>query len=352
MTRVLQLVTRDEPGGVQVLTRMIDAGLRDRDIEVVTLALDIGGKLPTRLAHAVNVVQALLMGRYDAVLSYQAAASVVAAVFGWIGRIPVRAVHQTAMPHAVRPYWRLLDLCCGALGLHTTIIANSRATELAYASYPDTYRTRLRTILHGVSPLPRPKFSFNWRSALLIPSQAPLLVSTGRLTPQKNHAVAVAVLAKLPSMHLIIAGEGSERGALAAQAQALGVADRLHLIGDRPRDTVASLLAAADLYVFPSIWETFGLAVVEAGMTGLPIVAADLPALREVLQPACGHGLAQFHEPADAASLAAVVRSMLGQYPDSAHRVASARAMADRHGIAPMLDAYELLLEGARRVSR
>ncbi|MDB5537446.1 MAG: hypothetical protein JWQ65_2321 [Devosia sp.] len=351
MTRILQLVTRDEPGGVQVLTRMIDAGLRDRDIEVATLALDIGGKLPARLAHMFKVMLALLVGRYDAVLSYQAA-SVVAAVCGWIGRIPVRAVHQTAMPHAVRHHWRLLDLCCGALGLHTVIIANSRATELAYVSHPAAYRARLRTILHGVSPLPRPKFSFNWRSALLIPPQAPLLVSTGRLTPQKNHAVAVAALAKLPSMHLIIAGEGSERVALAVQAKALGVADRLHLIGDRPREAVASLLAAADLYVFPSVWETFGLAVVEAGMTGLPIVAADLPVLREVLQPACGHGLAHFHQPADVASLAAVVRTMLGQYPNAACRAASARAMADRHGIAPMLDAYELLLEGTRRASR
>ncbi len=352
MMRVLQLVTHDTPGGVQVLTRIIEAGLQDRGVEVTTLALDSGGSLRTRLGHGLGVLRALLLGRYDAVLSYQAAAGIVAAGLGWVGRIPIRAVHQTAMPHAVRPHWRLLDLCCGALGLHTAIIANSRATERAFAQYPGAYRARLRTILHGVPPLPLPKFAFNWRAALSIPPLVPLLVSTGRLTPQKNHCTAIAALAELSDAHLIIAGEGSERAALVMQATALGVAGRLHLIGDRPRETVASLLTAADIYLFPSVWETFGLAVVEAGMAGLPIIAADLPVLREVLQPACGYGTVRFHAPTDAQALASAIRAVLAAYPDAAIRAASAGGMAGRHGIAPMLDAYERLLAGAKRASR
>ena len=56
------------------------------------------------------------------------------------------------------------------------------------------------------------------------------------------------------------------------------------MLGALPADDIADLYAAADLFVFPSTWETFGLAAVEAGMAGLPMVVADLPVLREVLR--------------------------------------------------------------------
>ncbi|HTN64543.1 MAG TPA: hypothetical protein VL147_23820, partial [Devosia sp.] len=166
MKRVLQLVSRDEPGGVQVLTRMIAEGLNARGVQITTLALAGEGSLPARLAHLARVMGALLFGRYDAVFSYHAAAGVIAAIFGAIGRIPLRAVHQTAMPHAVRAHWRWLDRCCGTLGLHSHIIANSRATEAAFANYPAPYRVRIRIIAHGVIPLPQPKFAFDWRITL------------------------------------------------------------------------------------------------------------------------------------------------------------------------------------------
>ncbi len=67
-------------------------------------------------------------------------------------------------------------------------------------------------------------------------------------------------------------------------AVTLGVDDRLHMLGALPADDIADLYAAADLFVFPSTWETFGLAAVEAAMVGMPMVVADLPVLHEVLR--------------------------------------------------------------------
>ena len=64
----------------------------------------------------------------------------------------------------------------------------------------------------------------------------------------------------------------------------LGVDDRLHMLGALSANDIADLYAAADVFVFPSIWETFGLAAVEAGMAGMPMVVADLPVLHEVLR--------------------------------------------------------------------
>src|SRR6185295_20147568 len=95
-------------------------------------------------------------------------------------------------------------------------------------------------------------------------------------------------------------GDGPERPDYTALAAELGVSDRLHLLGDVTRADIADLLAAADLFVFPSAWETFGLAAVEAAFAGVPIVAADLPVLREVLS-AEGGTAATFVAPFDTA---------------------------------------------------
>lgn len=338
MSRVLQLVTRDEPGGVRVLTHMVAEGLAARGHVVTTLALrgEDGSILP--------VVTEIARGRYHAILSYQVAASLIGHAAGWLARVPVRAANLTAIPSAMRPVWRWLDRCWGMCGLHSVVVANSAATLSAVARYPQRYRERLRLIPHGVLPLPAPGATA-WRHALGLPADAPLLVSSGRLVEQKDHATAVAALADLPGAHLAIAGDGLLRTALLAQAMALGLENRLHLMGDLQRDELASLLAAADVYVFPSIWESFGLAVVEAAMLGLPVAATDLAVLREVLAPA--GGLARFHEPGDAVALAAAVRTILADYPAADVRAATAAAVTQVYAVDTMIDAYCRLLGGS-----
>ena len=332
---VLQVVTRDEPGGVQVLTQMVAEGLGRRGHQVETMAM--AGNLP-RLASTV------LSRRHDAILSYQVAAGIFASALALPAGISLRAAHLTAIPSAMRPHWRMLDRLWGQSGIHSTIIANSVSTRLSIATYPDSYQRRTILIPHGVTPLPAPN-NTNWRHRLGIPVNTPLLVSSGRLAPQKNHATAVAALPLLPNAHLAIAGDGELRDALVAQAIQRDVSDRLHLLGNLDRPALSALLTSADIYLFPSTWESFGLAGVEAAMLGLPILAADLPVLREVLAPAANLGLAAFHAPNDAAQLAATAQVMLAQPPSPQQRAASARAMQSQHGIEPMISAYCRLLE-------
>jgi glycosyltransferase involved in cell wall biosynthesis len=66
-------------------------------------------------------------------------------------------------------------------------------------------------------------------------------------------------------------------------AAELGVTDRVHFMGEVAPDRIGDFLAALDVFVFPSLAETFGLAAVEAAQAGVPVVANDLPVLREVL---------------------------------------------------------------------
>lgn len=334
MKRVLQLVTRDEPGGVRVLAETVAEGLRQRGHVVETVALR--GEFRSALR--------AIGGRHDAILSYQVAASLVGSLLGWCRGVRVRATHLTAIPSAMRPGWRVLDRQWGRVGLHTAIVANSRTTESAVAAYPAGYRARLRLIRHGVRALPAPS-GFDWRAQLRLAPDRVLLVASGRLVEQKDHATAVRALAGMPEAQLAIAGEGPLRASLTAHAAGLGVADRLHLVGNLDAQALADLLAAADLYLFPSVWESFGLAGVEAAMAGVPVLASDLPVLREVL--AAAEDMAGFHWPGSSDDLVHRAREMLGACPGRERREASAAAVAHEFAIARMIDAYCRLIDGA-----
>lgn len=344
--RVLQLVSRDDVGGVRVLTELIGKGLEDKGVTVQTLAL-IGGTGFGRIGHTLHVLGRLATGRYDAVLAYQAAASVAAGTVGAFVGVPHRLSHLTAIPSAIRPHWRLLDRLIGAAGGYTTIVANSTATAKAFADYTSPYRERLCLIPHGVAPLPGAN-SIDWRRRLGIEPEHKLLVASGRLTAQKDFATAVRALADLPNAELAIAGDGEQRAMLLALADESDVGSRLHLVGSLPREELGAFLSAGDCYLFPSVWETFGLAGVEAQMLGLPVVASDLPVLREVLQPT---QLLGFHAPGNASSLATAVREMTAVPVDTQVRLATTQAAMAQHSVATMVRRYlELLVPAGEAV--
>jgi glycosyltransferase involved in cell wall biosynthesis len=277
------------------------------------------------------------------VIAYQPSASILTGIVGWLARCPRRIVHQTALPNEVKPVMRVLDRLVGMLGLYTVNVVNSQATAAAYARYPARYRRAITMIEHGVS-MQRPS---RGRAATLAAFGIPagrILLNVGRLTDQKNQGVLIRALAHVPSVRLVIAGDGPERSDYAALAAELGVTDRLHMLGDVTRSDVTDLLAAADLFVFPSVWETFGLAAVEAAMAGVPIVAADLPVLREVLS-ANGGAAATFVPPSDTQRWVDAIDKTAHDAP----RPAIVTAIAQRYSVARMVDAYAALLERAAR---
>jgi glycosyltransferase involved in cell wall biosynthesis len=117
---------------------------------------------------------------------------------------------------------------------------------------------------------------------------APDTIAVGtvtRLMPAKGNEYLVgavpAIVSRHPRARVFIIGEGELQGALEAQAQALGLGDRLVFSGFQ-RD-VARALSALDLLVFPSLWEGTPLTVFEALAMGKPIVATDADGLMDVL---------------------------------------------------------------------
>jgi len=182
------------------------------------------------------------------------------------------------------------------------------------------------------------------RAAFGLPRDATLVISAGRLTALKNQMILVDVLAQLPKVQLAIAGAGPEREAILARAEALGVADRLHMVGEVSPSQMFEFLATGDVFAYPSTLETFGLAVAEAAVAGLPIVSSDLPVLREVLASDGGEPAALFMPPRDAASFAAAIAQVLADAPLRRRLQTAGRRLAARYAPAKMCIAYERLL--------
>jgi len=115
--------------------------------------------------------------------------------------------------------------------------------------------------------------------------EAQTLVFVGRLEPNKGVSELLdlfEVLApRLPDLRLRLVGDGPERPALEHRITARRLTDRVQLVGAVAPGQVREELCSADLLVFPSHYESWGLALVEAMAVGVPVVASDFPGIRE-----------------------------------------------------------------------
>ena len=154
---------------------------------------------------------------------------------------------------------------------------------------------------------------------------------------------AINALAHDDGWHLVLGGQGPERESLVALARELGVQDRLHLTGELDPDEVGDLLAAMDLFVFPTAAETFGLAAVEAAQSGLPMVANGISVLREVLQTTDGP-CALFADSNDPDSFVAPIRQILSDKDLADQLIKSSSKLKDHHSLDAMVDLYDWMI--------
>lgn len=123
------------------------------------------------------------------------------------------------------------------------------------------------------------------REELGLNDQAELVVTVGRLDPQKGYDVVAdsipAVAGEHPGARWLWVGEGPSRPWLVSRLMELGVSDRVRMLGYR--QDVARLLAAADLFVLGSRYEGAPFAVLEACASGVPVVVSDAGPFRELV---------------------------------------------------------------------
>jgi L-malate glycosyltransferase len=346
--RVLQLVHSNESGGVEALAASIARGLATQGVTIDTHFLYPAfavGKM-TKIAGILTTIAAIARARPDVLVAYQSTASVLVGVVGRVLGVPTRIVHQTSVPLEVNPIVRILDRWVGSTGFYTANITNSHATEAAFADYPKSYRSGLTLIEHGLRPPQSRATRAQTLARFGIEDRGPILLNAGRLSDQKAQDVIIKALPLIPGAQFVVAGGGPNEAAYRALARDLGVADRTHLVGYVSREDVGDLLAVADAFVFPSRWETFGLAPVEAAMSGVPVVASDLDVMREVLS-LDGTPCATFVASDEPKRWAQAISHMVAT-PDAKTRAAAhAPLLRAKYGEDRMIDAYVRLIDVA-----
>lgn len=108
-----------------------------------------------------------------------------------------------------------------------------------------------------------------------------LLIMVARFEPQKDHQTLIRAVANLDGVQLLLVGDGSQRYRAEQLVEQLGLRNRVHFLGER--QDIPELLKSVDVYVHSVWWEGFGLAVLEAMASGLPVVASDVAGLRNVI---------------------------------------------------------------------
>jgi len=150
------------------------------------------------------------------------------------------------------------------------VMANSSAVAGLLAGV--VAAERLTVVLNGTTGLGRAVEP----AADYLPGE-PLVLSVGYLIERKGLRELVAAVGTLRAtgrrVNLVIVGDGPLRGALAAQAEAQGVADVVHLLGRVPHERVLALMARADIFALPSWDEAFGLVYTEAMAQCTPVIA-------------------------------------------------------------------------------
>ncbi len=207
---------------------------------------------------------------------------------------------------------------------------------------------KLIVIENGIEPLGIKKLSGPRRRALRnkigASGATTVLLTVGRLTVQKGHTVLLDAIAKLksirPQPQFVFAGDGPLKDDLVEKARRLGILQQVRFVGIR--GDINELLLAADIFVQPSLWEGLSLALLEALLAGLPVLATRVGGVIDVVED--GYS-ALLVPPRNSAALSAAMRRLLRdkQLRNRLGRTGQKRAQT-HYSIEHMCRAYEELL--------
>lgn len=323
--RIAHLIESDGPGGAERVVAQLAAGLQAAGTDNVVflpahgegwLAEQLRGSgvaieyfhvdRPVSSTCARSLTQAFRRHGITLAHSHEFSMAVYGAWAAWRAGIPHVITMHGGRYYAGRLRRRLA--LRAAIAMSGKTVAVSAPLARALRADLSIRESGVEIIPNGV-PRQRPE-RVTLRDELRLGPDARLIVSVGNLYPVKGHEHLVEALARLagrhPSVHVAIAGRGDLEQPLAKRARSLGLSNRFHLLG--LRQDISAILAAADMFVLPSLSEGLPLALLEAMFAGCPIVASDVGEVAVALD----HGQAGvLVEPGDPAALAGAIDALL-----------------------------------------
>ncbi len=220
--------------------------------------------------------------------------------------------------------------------LATLVPTEDLRRELAVQGFKN-----LRVVSRGVdtrlfSPARRsPQLRRDWGAA----GGGPVALYVGRIAPEKNLEMVVGAFssmrARAPRARLVMVGDGPERAALAARHPDIVFA------GTRTGEDLAAHYASADIFLFPSLTETFGNVTLEAMASGLAVVAYDYAAAQQYLAHERSGLLAPFN---DGGAFTALATALAGDPGRAASLRVLARTRAECIDWDNVFDDFEAVL--------
>ena len=306
--KVLEMIDRSFLGGGQITLLSLAKGL-DRDKFEVMAASGGGGPLVDELRRlgiphlpidvrkssglgAIGRIAAALRGAAIDVLHTHGG------VAGLYGRLAAKKAGIPAIVHTLHGIHYLHYR--NPLAKRASIILERRLSRstaaVIFVSQADLQvgmKLRLvpagkcRLIRNGVDPAGLiPDFDRAAKKNELGSAGRPLVVAVSRLHRQKGlkHLLRAVPLIReeVPAVKIVVAGGGPLESKLTSQVRRLRIEESISLLGERK--DVREVLAAADVFVLPSLWEGLPYVLIEAAALGKPIVAADIDGVREVIR--------------------------------------------------------------------
>lgn len=359
--RILFIQTQAENAGAQEISRLLARELEarghdtrhlffyrktdgfDRMAKTLILCHKRPGNPIAFLRFCLALIRAIRAIRPDIVFTFQHFGNVFGAPAARLAGVRCIVANQVSARETIHPLVRLLDRFIGQTPVYSRITINSHNLMGDYRNFPQAYRRKLVLVPHGFEDKTLDLGKRAARERLGLAADKPLLGTVARLNEGKQIDRAIGLLTHRADWHLAIAGQGPDLERLQTITRALGLTDRVHFLGERAQSEIGLVLAALDVFVFPTRAETFGLAAVEAGQAGVPIVANDLPVLREVLA-VDGEACAVLVDVNDEAAFAKAVETILANPALARQMSERARGLKRKYSLGAMVDAYEAMV--------
>ncbi|MBP6015995.1 MAG: glycosyltransferase family 4 protein [Candidatus Promineofilum sp.] len=210
------------------------------------------------------------------------------------GRIPtILTVHDLSFVHYPKTFPpKLVDylnrVVPWSVARATHILADSESTRRDLQSFWGVAAERITVLYSGVNERFQPVVDAAALDAVSVRYglQRPFVLAVGTVQPRKNYEMLVRAFRSVADHHphslVIVGGKGWLDEGLPAEIERQGLRERVKLAGFVDDTDLPALYSAADLLAFPSLYEGFGLPLLEAMACGTPVLSSDASSLPEV----------------------------------------------------------------------